>query len=86
MNLQNNAGAVTLVKNIAHPISLARRVMEETPHAFLGGPAVNELAARLGIPTVSDDQLFTLAAKSALESFKQSRAAPSKMEIGLVFT
>lgn len=70
------------MKNIAHPISLARRVMEDTPHAFLGGPAVNEFAARLGIPSVSDDQLFTPAAKSALESFKHSKVAPSKMEIG----
>ncbi|XP_054261838.1 probable isoaspartyl peptidase/L-asparaginase GA20639 isoform X3 [Macrosteles quadrilineatus] len=79
-----NAGAVTLVKNIAHPISLARRVMVETPHAFLGGEAVNEFAARMGVPTVPDDYLFTSAAQAALDHFKQAKSIPSKMEIGEV--
>ncbi|XP_054261832.1 probable isoaspartyl peptidase/L-asparaginase GA20639 isoform X2 [Macrosteles quadrilineatus] len=78
------SGAVTLVKNIAHPISLARRVMVETPHAFLGGEAVNEFAARMGVPTVPDDYLFTSAAQAALDHFKQAKSIPSKMEIGEV--
>jgi isoaspartyl peptidase/L-asparaginase-like protein (Ntn-hydrolase superfamily) len=70
------------VKNIAHPISLARKVMEETPHAFLGGAAVNEFAVKMGVSKVSDDYLLTPAAKAALDHFKRTKAAPSKMEIG----
>lgn len=70
------------MKNIAHPISLARKVMEETPHSFLGGAAVNEFAARMGLPRVPDDYLFTPAAKAALDHFKLAKSVPSKIEIG----
>lgn len=34
-----NAGAVAAVKRIANPISLARLVMEKTPHVLLVGDA-----------------------------------------------
>lgn len=30
-----NAGAVALVQDVANPISVARRVMERTPHVLL---------------------------------------------------
>lgn len=74
-----DAGAVTLVRNIAHPISLARRVMENTLHAFLGGSAVNQLAARVGIPAVSDDYLLSSATRSARKGLKKKNVNPSKI-------
>uniref|UniRef100_A0A1B6GVG4 Uncharacterized protein n=1 Tax=Cuerna arida TaxID=1464854 RepID=A0A1B6GVG4_9HEMI len=76
-----NAGAVTLVKNIAHPITLARLVMEKIPHTFLGGSAANKFASAMGIPRVTDEYLKTPAAEAALQSFKQGNITP-KMEIG----
>ncbi len=38
------AGAVAIVKNVKHPVSLARFVMEKTSHVYIGGTPVTELA------------------------------------------
>lgn len=32
-----NVGAVTLVKDFAHPISIARKVLTDSPHSLIGG-------------------------------------------------
>lgn len=32
-----NAGAVTLIKDFLHPISIAHKVLTDSPHVFLGG-------------------------------------------------
>ena len=37
MDHQGNAGSVCYLKNIKHPISVARKVMEKTPHVILAG-------------------------------------------------
>lgn len=37
-------GAVTGVQDMFHPITLARRVMEKTPHNFLGSVGAMQLA------------------------------------------
>jgi beta-aspartyl-peptidase (threonine type) len=43
------AGAVAGVKNIANPISLARKVFEKTQHVMLAGKGANEFAESIGI-------------------------------------
>ena len=35
MDHNYNCGSVTYLQNIEHPISVARKVMEETPHVML---------------------------------------------------
>jgi len=75
-------GSVTGVKNIAHPIALARKVMENTPHVFLMGSSANEFALKMGLATVSDDYLMTNAAKTALDNFLNSGGQPITTEIG----
>nr|MBC7245781.1 N(4)-(beta-N-acetylglucosaminyl)-L-asparaginase [Chloroflexota bacterium] len=42
------AGAVGAMQGYAHPISIARRVMELTPHVILVGEGANRFAAELG--------------------------------------
>jgi len=42
------AGAVGAVQGYAHPISIARRVMERTPHVMLVGEGANRFAAEIG--------------------------------------
>jgi len=42
------AGAVAAVKNYRHPISIARKVMELTPHAMLVGDGAERFAKALG--------------------------------------
>ncbi|MCC9077300.1 N(4)-(beta-N-acetylglucosaminyl)-L-asparaginase [Litorilinea aerophila] len=43
-------GAVAAVRGYGHPITLARRVMEELPHVLLVGHGAERLAAELGQP------------------------------------
>ncbi|XP_073977877.1 isoaspartyl peptidase/L-asparaginase-like [Rhodnius prolixus] len=77
-----NAGSVTLVKNILHPISLARMVMEKTPHTFLGGDGVEEFIQKMEIPRIPESSLITDAAKKALENFKKRGEQPNETGIG----
>lgn len=70
-----NAGCVTLVEDILHPITLARRVMENTNHTFLGGDGAMKFAKEQGIPILyPKGQLATQQAKDALDSFKRDQA------------
>jgi beta-aspartyl-peptidase (threonine type) len=43
-------GAIAGIKNIQHPISLARMVMEKTDHVLLQGDGAQEFARMLGVP------------------------------------
>lgn len=43
-----NAGAVAAVKNFRHPISIARKVMEISPHVMLVGEGAERFAKALG--------------------------------------
>jgi L-asparaginase / beta-aspartyl-peptidase len=43
------AGAVGGVRWVRHPVLLARRVMEESPHVFLAGPGALEFAIDQGL-------------------------------------
>jgi beta-aspartyl-peptidase (threonine type) len=42
-------GAIAGIKNIQHPISLARMVMEKTDHVLLQGSGAQEFARMMGI-------------------------------------
>lgn len=44
------AGAVGAVRRCEHPISLARRVMEELPHVLLVGSGAERFAREMGFP------------------------------------
>ncbi len=48
MDHQNNAGAVSYLKNIKHPISVARKVMEESEHVMLSGDGAYNFAIKHG--------------------------------------
>jgi beta-aspartyl-peptidase (threonine type) len=43
-------GAVTGIRNIRHPIALARMVMEKTDHVLLQGAGAQEFARMMGVP------------------------------------
>src|SRR5258707_7893730 len=53
------AGAVGALCGYRHPISVARRVMEELPHVMLAGAGAARFAAELGMPR---EELLTDAA------------------------
>lgn len=64
------SGAVTVVKDIAHPISLARMVMEKTKHVLLAGEGAKKFAIEQGVEILPSGSLVT---ESALNSLKQCK-------------
>jgi len=48
MNELGDCGAVAAMEHIAHPISVARRVMERTPHVLLVGEGATQFALEQG--------------------------------------
>jgi L-asparaginase / beta-aspartyl-peptidase len=54
------AGAVAAVQNVRHPISLARKVMEESEHVMLVGMGASRFAREHGIETCGQDDLITV--------------------------
>ena len=59
MDEYGNCGAVGAIERIKHPISVARRVMEKTPHVMLVGQGAQQFAVAEGFPLepqkLSDD-------------------------------
>jgi beta-aspartyl-peptidase (threonine type) len=54
-----NAGAVAGVTRTRHPISLARAVMEKSPHVMLIGTGADQFAASVGLEQVDPSYFFT---------------------------
>jgi beta-aspartyl-peptidase (threonine type) len=53
------AGAVNGVKYVQNPISLARAVMERSPHVYISGEGAVELALECGLPLAPPDYFKT---------------------------
>lgn len=68
MNSQGDYGAVLGVKEIKHVISVARKVMEETPHVMLVGEGAKQFAISQGF---EPENLLTEASKKAWEKWKE---------------
>src|ERR1700677_3271143 len=62
MDEHGNAGAVAGMENIAHPISVARAVMEKTPHVMLVGEGATQFAVEQGF---NKEELLTPESKKA---------------------
>lgn len=72
MNGRNlSAGCCTLVQDIYHPISLAKDVMLQTNHTFLGGVNVMKFAREQGYEILPPGTLVTKYAIEALEEYKK---------------
>ncbi|MFT4532953.1 MAG: N4-(beta-N-acetylglucosaminyl)-L-asparaginase [Saprospiraceae bacterium] len=67
MDHQGNAGGVCFMKDIEHPIQVARDVMYHTPHVLLAGEGATKFALERGHPKTN---LLTEAAAKALEEWK----------------
>jgi beta-aspartyl-peptidase (threonine type) len=46
-----NSGAVAMISNIRHPVSLARVVMEKTDHVLVVGESAEKIAGKFGLET-----------------------------------
>ncbi len=75
MDHQFNCGSVAFLERIKHPISVARRVMEKTPHVMLVGEGAQQFAVAEGFPLESDK--LSNDAKKAYENWlKKSEYNP----------
>ena len=67
MNKHGNCGSVVYLKNVTHAISVARKVMEDTPHVMLAGMGAEQFAFEQGF---KKEDLLTEASKKAWEEWK----------------
>lgn len=67
MDDKGQAGSVTFLQDIAHPISVARLVMEKTPHVMLSGEGAFRFAVENGFEKTN---LLTEDAKQAWKKWK----------------
>lgn len=65
------AGAVSGIKTVKNPITLARAVMDRTEHVLLSGAGAEELATALNLDRVENTYFITTKAKSRLEAAQQ---------------
>ena len=74
MDGDGRCGAVAALEDIAHPTSVARRVMERTPHVLLVGAGAQQFAIEQGFPK---EPLLTDQARAAWNEWrKTSRYEP----------
>ncbi len=75
MDEHGNCGSVAALEHIAHPISVARKVMEKTPHVMLVGEGALQFALANGF---EQENLLTPAAKAAWEEWlKEKKYEPT---------
>jgi N4-(beta-N-acetylglucosaminyl)-L-asparaginase len=74
MDENANIGSVAALQNIKHPISVARAVMEKTPHVMLVGEGALQFALTQGFP--EENLLTTESEKEWREWLKTSKYEP----------
>lgn len=76
----SNCGSVAFLERIKHPISVARRVMEKTPHVMLVGSGAQQFAIAEGFPL--EEQKLSEEAQRAYDKWlKKSEYKPPAINI-----
>lgn len=75
MDENHNCGSVAFLERIKHPISVARRVMEKTPHVMLVGSGAQQFAIAEGF-TLEEQKLSPDAQKAYDNWLKKSEYKP----------
>lgn len=70
MDRSGNAGSVAFLQNIKHPVSVARKVMEETKHVMLVGEGANQFAIKNGF---KEKKLLTKKSKNEWKKWLQNK-------------
>ena len=74
MNYDGKAGSVCFLEKIMHPVSVARAIMEKTPHVILVGDGAQQFAVENGFP--KDDYVNPAAEKAWKEWLVKSEYKP----------
>ncbi len=67
MDEKSNCGSVAFMERIKHPISVARKLMETTPHVFLAGEGAQQFAVENGFKLESAE--LSEGAKKSYENW-----------------
>src|SRR6056300_721047 len=67
-----NAGAISGVRTVKHPISAAIKVMENSPHVMLSGKGADQFAAEQGLEIVAPEYFYTDRRINALKRVKEA--------------
>ena len=70
MDSNGNAGSVAFLQNIKHPVSVARKVMEDTKHVMLVGEGARQFAVSQGFEEMD---LLTVESQQAWEEWDKNR-------------
>ena len=70
MDHTGNCGSVAFIQNIKHPISVARKVMEETKHVMLAGEGARQFAVSKGFEEMD---LLTDVSRKKWEEWKKKQ-------------
>jgi beta-aspartyl-peptidase (threonine type) len=75
-----DAGAVSGVTTTRNPISLARAVMDESDHVFLGGTGANEFSKAHGLEQAPVSYFETPLRRRQLEELKSNKVSALEVE------
>ena len=75
MDENGNCGSVAFLERIKHPISLARKIMEKTPHVLLVGEGAQQFAVTQGF-ALEKQELSSRAKKAFDKWLKKSEYKP----------
>jgi N4-(beta-N-acetylglucosaminyl)-L-asparaginase len=75
MDYQSNAGSVAALEQIKHPISVARKIMETTPHVMLVGAGAQQFAVENGF-ALEEKKLSQDAEKEYKKWLKEKQYRP----------
>ena len=78
MDYESNCGSVAFLRDIVNPISVARKVMEETPHVMLVGEGAKKFALKKGFKEIN---LLTDLSRKEWNSWKTSSKYESIINI-----
>lgn len=78
MDEKGNAGSVTFLQDIMHPISVARLVMQKTPHVMLSGEGALRFALENGF---KKENLLTESSKKAWQDWLKANKYEPKVNI-----
>jgi len=80
------AGAVAVVQHVKNPISLARLVMEKSPHVLMSGAGAEDFAKQHGIELVDAKYFFTQERWDALQKTKAAEKAGANGDKKFIIT
>ncbi|WP_420384730.1 isoaspartyl peptidase/L-asparaginase family protein [Roseivirga sp.] len=70
MDENDNCGSVAFLQNFMHPVSVARKVMEETPHVMLVGEGARRFAVDQGF---KEENLLTEKSEAAWKKWLENQ-------------